>query len=175
MPYSAPMVKRALLLACALLSSCAIPAVQAQARTQTLATPETQLLARLNEIRGRGVSCPGSGRRPVAGALSYSVPHAQAARLQAVDMGASGRVSHAGQNGSTPRVRAASTGVNATSVTEIVYMGTGLNTEQALNWWLGSATHCYWMTERRYTHAGASVVRGARGTAYVIVLSSQPR
>lgn len=168
------MVKRALLLACALLSSCTVPAVQAQTYTQA-PTPEAQLLARLNGVRAQGVNCPGSGRRPVAGALSYSAPHAQAARLQAVDMGASGSVSHTGQNGSTPRIRAASTGVNATSVTEIVYLAAGLNTEQALSWWLGSATHCYWMTEGRYTHAGASVVRGPRGTAYVIVLSSQPR
>ncbi|MFK7603500.1 CAP domain-containing protein [Deinococcus sp. SM5_A1] len=165
------MVKRVLLLACALLPSCAIPAVQAQAQ----ATPEAQLLARLDEIRTQGVSCPGSGRRPVASALSVSAPHAQAARLQAGYMTSSGRITHTGQNGSTPRIRAASTGVNATSVTEIVYMGTGLDTEQAMRWWLGSATHCYWMTEGRYTHAGASVVRGPRGTAYVIVLSSQPR
>ena len=163
------MVKRALLLAAALLSSCAVPSAQAQA------SPEAQLLARLNGVRAQGVGCPGSGRRPVAGPLSFSAPHAQAARLQAGYMASSGRVTHSGQNGSTPRVRAASTGVSATSVTEIVYMGSGLNPEAAMRWWLGSAVHCYWMTQGNYTHAGASVVRGARGTAYVIVLSSQPR
>ena len=167
--YSAEMVKRALLLAAALTPLFAVPAAQAQA------SPEPQLLARLNGIRAQGVNCPGSGRRPVAPALSYSSPHAGAAQLQARYMAASGRVTHTGLGGSTPRVRAASTGVNATSVTEIVYMGAGSNPEQAMRWWLGSAVHCYWMTEGRYTHAGASVVRGARGTAYVIVLSSQPR
>ncbi|CAM3915795.1 CAP domain-containing protein [Deinococcus frigens] len=163
------MVQRALLLVAALTLLFAVPAAQAQASL------EAQLLARLNQIRAQGVSCPGSGRRPVAGALSFNARHALAARLQAGYMGTSGRVTHTGQNGSTPRVRAASTGVNATSVTEIVYMGSGLNTEGAVRWWLGSPVHCYWMTERRYTHAGASVVRGAHGTAYVIVLSSQPR
>jgi uncharacterized protein YkwD len=56
-----------------------------------------------------------------------------------------------------------------------VYLGSGLNTEVAMRWWLGSPVHCHWMTEQRYTHAGVSVVRGARGTAYVIVLSSQPK
>ncbi|GGO31038.1 CAP domain-containing protein [Deinococcus humi] len=163
------MVKRALLLVAALTPLLATSATQAQA------SPEAQLLARLNQVRAQGVSCPGSGRRPVAGALSFSAPHAQAARLQAGYMSASGRVTHSGQNGSTPRVRAASTGVHATSVTEIVYMGSGLNTEAAMLWWLSSPVHCYWMTERRYTHAGVSLVRGSRGTAYVIVLSSQPK
>lgn len=169
MRYPARMVKRALLLVAALTPLLTTSVTQAQA------TPEAQLLARLNAVRAQGVSCPGSGRRPVAGALTYSAPHAQAARLQAGYMGASGRITHSGQNGSTPRVRAASTGVTATSVTEIVYMGTGLNTEAAMRWWLSSPVHCYWMTQGSYTHAGASVIRGSRGTAYVIVLSSQPR
>ncbi len=137
--------------------------------------PERQLIDRLNQIRAQGVTCPGSGLRPVSGALSYSAPHAQAARLQAGYMTQTGRVSHTGAGGSTPRVRAASTGVNAVSVTEIIYMNAGVNPEQAMQWWLHSAVHCYWMTEGRYTRAGASVIRGARGTAYVIVLSSDPR
>lgn len=136
---------------------------------------EAHLLARLNEVRTQGVTCPGSGRRPAASALGSSVPHAQAARLQSGYMAATGQVTHTGAGGSSVRVRAASTGVNATSVTEIVFMGSGLDPEQAMRWWLGSATHCYWMTEGRYTHAGTSITQGARGTAYVIVLSSQPR
>ncbi len=136
---------------------------------------EAQLLAQLNQVRVQGVTCPGSGRRPAAGALRSSVPHARAARLQAGYISASGRVTHYGAGGSTPRVRAASTGVRATSVTEIVYMGAGTNPEGALRWWLQSPVHCYWMTEGRYTHAGVSVVQGSRGTAYVVVLSSQPR
>lgn len=163
------MVKRALLLVAALLPLLASSATQAQA------TPEAQLLTRLNQIRAQGVNCPGSGRRPVAGALSFSPAHAQAARLQAGDMASSGRVTHTGQNGSTPRIRAASTGVRATSVTEIVYMGAGGNPEQAARWWQGSPVHCSILTEPRYTHAGASVVWGARGAAYVVVLSSQPK
>ncbi|GHF49299.1 uncharacterized protein YkwD [Deinococcus metalli] len=144
-------------------------AVQAQS------TAERQLLDRLNQVRAQGVTCPGSGIRPAAGALTASAQHAQAARLQAGYMVQTGRVSHTGTGGSTPRVRAASTGVNAVSVTEIIYMNGGVNPEQAMQWWLHSPVHCYWMTERRYTRAGASVVRGARGTAYVIVLSSDQR
>ncbi|WP_412028421.1 CAP domain-containing protein [Deinococcus yunweiensis] len=136
---------------------------------------ERQLLSRLNEVRAQGVTCPGSGVRPAAGALAYSAQHAQAARLQAVYMGQSGRITHTGRSGSTPRIRAASTGVNAVSVTEIIYMNGGVNPEQAMRWWLNSPVHCYWMTEGRYTRAGASVLPGLRGTAYVIVLSSDPR
>ncbi|MDV6373488.1 CAP domain-containing protein [Deinococcus arenicola] len=142
---------------------------------QVQTPPEAQLLARLNQIRAQGVTCPGSGRRPAAVALSFSPAHAQAARLQAGYMASSRRVTHTGQDGSTPRIRAASTGVNAVSLSEIVYLNTGLDPEAAMQWWLGSASHCFWMTEGRYTHAGASVVQGARSTAYVIVLSSQPK
>lgn len=136
---------------------------------------ERQLLARLNEVRAQGVTCPGSGRRPPAQALTPSAQHAQAARLQATYMGQSGRVSHDGPGGSTPRVRAASTGIDAVSVTEIIYMSGGLNPEQAMQWWLHSPVHCFWMTEGRYTHAGASVIQSSRGTAYVMVLSSGQR
>ncbi|MFC4425870.1 CAP domain-containing protein [Deinococcus navajonensis] len=149
----------------ALLSS----AVQAQS------TAEAALLGRLNQVRAQGVNCPGNGRRPVAGALAQSGQHAQAARTQALYMSSTGVISHTGAGGTTPKFRAASTGVNAVSVTEIIYMGRGVNPEAAMQWWLNSPVHCYWMTEGRYTHAGASIIPGARGTAYVIVLSSQPR
>ncbi|ACO46447.1 CAP domain-containing protein [Deinococcus deserti] len=138
-------------------------------------TAEATLLSRLNEVRTQGVNCPGNGRRPVAGGLVQSGQHAQAARIQAVHMGSSGSISHTGAGGTTPKIRAASTGVNAVSVTEIIFMGRGVNPEAAMQWWLNSPVHCYWMTEGRYTHAGASIIQGARGTAYVIVLSSQPR
>lgn len=144
--------------------------------TQAAPTPaESQLMVRLNQVRAQGVICPGSGRRPVAGALSYSPELAAAARIQAGYMSSSGRITHTGADGSTPKVRAASTGVNAVSVTEIIYMGGGVNPEQAVRWWLNSAVHCYWMNENRYTHVGAAVVQGSRGTSYVMVLSSQPR
>ena len=156
-----------------LLTTLAALALLGSAHAQSIA--ERQLLTRLNQVRAQGVTCPGSGIRPASGALAYSAPHAQAARLQAGFMSQSGRVSHTGAGGTTPRVRAASTGVNAVSVTEIIYMNGGLNPEQAMQWWLHSPVHCYWMTEGRYTRAGASVIQGAHGTAYVIVLSSEPR
>ncbi|GGB49323.1 CAP domain-containing protein [Deinococcus soli (ex Cha et al. 2016)] len=136
---------------------------------------EGQLVARLNQVRAQGVTCPGSGQRPVAGSLTFTPALAAAARQQAGYMSATGRITHTGANGSTPRVRAASTGVNAVSVTEIVFMGGSQNPESAIRWWLQSPVHCFWMNEGRYTHVGAAVVQGSRGTAYVMVLSSQPR
>ncbi|MFT2718697.1 CAP domain-containing protein [Deinococcus sp. A31D244] len=136
---------------------------------------ETLLMTRLNEVRGQGVNCPGSGRRPVAGTLRYTPELAAAARIQAGYMSATGRISHTGQDGSTPKVRAASTGVNAVSVTEIIYMGGGVNPEQAIRWWLNSPEHCFWMNDARYTQVGAAVVQGSRGAAYVMVLSSNSR
>ena len=90
-------------------------------------------------------------------------------------MARSGLVTHTGPGGTTPRVRAASTGIESVSVTEIVYLGDGLDSEAAMQWWLHSPVHCYYMTDGRYTTAGASVVRGSRGTAYVMVLTSDPR
>ncbi|UBV41642.1 CAP domain-containing protein [Deinococcus taeanensis] len=136
---------------------------------------ESQLIVRLNQVRAQGVTCPGSGHRPSAGPLTYTPALAAAARLQAGYMGSTGRISHTGAGGSTPRIRAASTGVNAVSVTEIIYMGGTLNPESAIRWWLNSPVHCFWMNEGRYTHVGAAVIPGSRGTAYVMVLSSQPR
>lgn len=143
------------------------------AQAQTPA--EARLLAELNRARAQGVTCPGLGRRPVAVPLAASGAHALAARMQAGYMSSSGRITHTGVGGSTPRVRAASTGVRAVSVTEIVYLGVGVNPEAAVRWWLSSPVHCSVLTDARYTHAGASVVQGARGTASVVVLSSQLR
>jgi len=136
---------------------------------------EGQLLTRLNEIRAAGVNCPGSGPRPVAAALLPSGLHALSALKQASYMAQSGVVTHTGPGGTTPRLRAASTGIQSVSVTEIVYMGSGLNPEAAMQWWLHSPVHCFYMTDGRYTTAGASIVQGNRGTAYVMVLTSTPR
>ena len=139
------------------------------------ATAEGQLLARLNEVRAAGVTCPGSGSRAPAAALVPSDLHALAAARQASYMASSGRVSHRGPDGSTPKVRAASSGIHSVSVTEIIYMGSDLNIETAVQWWLHSPVHCFYMTDPRYTTAGASVIQGSRGTAYVMVLTSDPR
>lgn len=149
----------------------ALLSLTAQAQTPA----EARLLAELNRARAQGVTCPGLGRRPVAVPLAASGAHALAARMQAGYMSSSGRITHTGVGGSTPRVRAASTGVRAVSVTEIVYLGAGVNPEAAVRWWLNSPVHCSVLTDARYTHAGASVVQGARGTASVVVLSSQLR
>ncbi len=147
----------------------------ATVQASATSTAEGQLLTRLNQIRAAGVSCPGSGARPVAGALRLSDAHAASALRQAGYMARSGLVTHTGPDGTTPRVRAASTGIQSVSVTEIVYLGSGLDTEAAMQWWLHSPVHCFYMTDGRYTTAGASVVRGSRGTAYVMVLTSDSR
>lgn len=150
-------------------------AALSSAPVRAQSSAEAQILAGLNRARAQGVTCPGWGRRPVAAPLRTSAPHALAARTQAGYMSSSGRITHSGARGSTPRIRAASTGVRAVSVTEIIYLGAGLNPAGAVHWWLGSPVHCSILTNARYTHAGASVVQGSRGTAYVVVLSSGPR
>ncbi len=151
-----------------------IGTVQA-APVQTASSAEGLLLGRLNQIRAMGVNCPGSGQRPATAALQPSDLHAASALKQASYMAQSGAVSHIGPGGTTPRVRAASSGIQTVSVTEIIYMGNGLNPEAAIQWWLHSPVHCYYMTDGRYTTAGASIVRGNRGTAYVMVLTSTPK
>ncbi|EYB68262.1 hypothetical protein DEIPH_ctg025orf0115 [Deinococcus phoenicis] len=153
----------------------ALPFLNAQAQGGGRSSAEAQLLAGLNQARAQGVVCPGLGRRPVAGPLSASVSHALAARTQAGYMSSSGRITHTGAGGSTPRIRAASTGVQAVSVTEIIYLGAGVGPQGVVRWWLNSPVHCSVLTDARYTHAGASAVQGSRGTAYVVVLSSRPR
>lgn len=142
---------------------------------QAPSSAEGQLLARLNQIRAAGVNCPERGPRPATAALRLAAPHAAAALRQASYMAQSGEVSHIGPGGTTPRVRAASSGIQTVSVTEIIYLGSRLDPEAAVQWWLHSPLHCSVMTDGRYTTAGASVVRGNRGTAYVMVLTSTPK
>ncbi|WP_407569507.1 CAP domain-containing protein [Deinococcus altitudinis] len=144
-------------------------------KLQVSSSAEGQLLARLNQIRAAGVSCPGSGPRPATTALRSAGSHAASAFKQASYMAQSGEVSHIGPGGTTPRVRAASSGIQTVSVTEIIYLGSRLDPEAAIRWWLHSPLHCSIMTDGRYTLAGASVVRGNRGTAYVMVLTSTPK
>lgn len=136
---------------------------------------EEDLLTRINQLRIEGISCPGSGPRPVAGTLLPTPAHAQAADMQARYMAATHQVSHIGAGGSTPKTRAAKMGLSAVSLTEIIYLGSGNNPEKAINWWRNSAVHCAVMTDPRYTHAAASVVSGGGSTAYVVVLSSRPK
>ncbi|WP_110886636.1 CAP domain-containing protein [Deinococcus yavapaiensis] len=132
---------------------------------------ESQLLARLNDLRVAGVRCP-TGTKAPAPRLNYSVTLASAAQQQALYMAATGRITHYGENGSTPKVRAASFGEHATSVTEIIFMGSPGPFERAVTWWLNSAVHCNVFTDARYASAGVSVLTGARGTAFVVVFSS---
>ena len=133
--------------------------------------PNTSLFSGLNVLRAHGLSCP-SGPRAATSALRWDDRLARAARQQARYLAGSGRVTHSGPSGSTPRLRAASFGARAVSVSEIVYLGSRPQVQGALNWWTHSAVHCFYMTDPRYALAGASVVTGARGTALVIVLSS---
>lgn len=132
---------------------------------------DAALLTRLNEARTRGVRCP-DGARPAQAALTFSPELAASARQQAQYMAASGRITHVGADGSNPRVRAASFGTKASSVSEIIYLNVAGPVDRAVTWWIGSTVHCDVLTHPRYTKAGASVVRGPRGTAFVVVLSN---
>lgn len=142
---------------------------------QGVASAERRVFARLNQIRAASLNCPGSGPRPAVAALRPSSLHAASAFRQASYMARSGEVSHIGAGGTTPRVRAVSSGIQTVSVTEIIYLGSRLDPETAVQWWLHSPLHCSIVTDGGYTTAGVSVVRGERGTAYVVVLTSSPR
>ncbi len=131
---------------------------------------ESALLGGVNALRAQGIRCAGAAR-PRSAPLSFMSAQAAAARIQASYMAQTGRISHTGAGGTSPRVRAASVGVRG-SMSEIIYLSSGLNAQQAVNWWRSSPVHCYAMTDPRYTKAGMSIVRGARGTAYVMVLSN---
>lgn len=153
-------------------------------------TPAQQLLARVNALRAAGIVCPavaplpsgapvtptpetGAGaRRPLTGTLTFSPLHAVAAFAQAKRMVQLSDVTHEGAGGSTPQIRAAAAGIRADSVSEIVYLGRRGGVEGAITWWRHSAVHCRVMTDPRYSVAGASVVAGPDGTAYVMVLTS---
>ena len=131
---------------------------------------EAQLFARINDLRAQGYACP-SGWHPAVGALTYANDNAAAARQQALYMAATGKITHTGADGSSPRVRAASYGVRALSVSEIIYLNAGGPFERAVQWWLHSAVHCDVLMNARYAYAGAAVVPGVHGTASVMVFS----
>jgi len=132
---------------------------------------ESVLLAGVNALRAQGIRCAGVAR-PRSAPLIWTAANNAAARLQASYMAQTGRISHTGAGGSSPRVRAASTGVRGGNMSEIIYLNMGLNAQQAVNWWRNSPVHCYAMTNPLYTKAGMSIVQAGRGTAYVMVLSN---
>ncbi|TSA87824.1 CAP domain-containing protein [Deinococcus detaillensis] len=132
---------------------------------------ESALLSGINALRAQGISCAGVSR-PRSAPLTWTATNSSAARLQASYMAQTGRVSHTGAGGTSPRVRAASTGVRGPNMSEIIYLNVGLNASQAVNWWRNSPVHCYALTNPAYTKAGMSIVRAGRGTAYVMVLSN---
>ena len=132
---------------------------------------ESVLLAGVNVLRAQVVRCAGVAR-PRSAPLTWTAANTAAARLQASDLAQTGRISHTGANGSSPRVRAASTGVRGGNISEIIYLSLGLNAQQAVNWWRNSPVHCYAMTNPLYTKAGVSIVQAGRAAAYVMVLSN---
>lgn len=131
---------------------------------------EAQLFARINELRAQGYPCP-TGWHPPVGALTYAADNAAAARQQANYMAATGKITHTGADGSSPRVRAASYGVRATRMSEIIYLSASGPPEGAVQWWLHSAVHCDVLMNARYAYAGAAVVPGLHGLAQVMVFS----
>ncbi|AFZ67509.1 CAP domain-containing protein [Deinococcus peraridilitoris] len=133
---------------------------------------ETQLLARINEVRAQGYNCP-TGRRAAQDPVAYKPVNSTAARVQALYMASTGRVTHTGADGSSPKVRAASYGVQSPSLSEIIYLNVDGPIERAVQWWLHSAVHCNVIMDGRYNFAGVSVVNGPRGKAHVMVFSSQ--
>ena len=132
---------------------------------------ETQLLSRINEVRASGYNCP-TGRRAAQPPVTHKTVNSEAARAQAMYMATTGRVTHTGSDGSSPRVRAASYGVQSPSVSEIIYLNVNGPVERAVQWWLHSAVHCNVIMEGRYHYAGVGVVNGPRGKAHVMVFSS---
>ncbi len=133
---------------------------------------EAQLFARINQLRAQGYLCP-TGWHPPVGPLSYAPDNAAAARQQALYMAATGKITHTGSDGSSPRVRAAAYGVRAVSVSEIIYLNVSGPEEKAVQWWLHSAVHCDVLMNARYFYAGAAVVPGQHGLAQVMMFSGK--
>ena len=82
---------------------------------------ESALLSGVNALRAQGISCAGAFR-PRSAPLIWTASNSAAARLQATYMAQTGRISHTGAGGTSPRVRAASTGVRGPNMSEIIYL-----------------------------------------------------
>lgn len=90
-------------------------------------------------------------------------------------MVATGQYGHTGEGGSTPQDRALAAGY-AGSVAENWVAGPGMTPAGAVDWWRNSGIHYATLTSTAQ-HVGVGVVRGSRGTVYVLVAGrpSPPR
>ena len=90
-------------------------------------------------------------------------------------MVATGQYGHTGEGGSTPQDRALAAGY-AGSVAENWVAGSGMSPAGAVDWWRNSGIHYATLTSSAQ-HVGVGVVRGSRGTVYVLVAGrpSPPR
>ncbi len=134
------------------------------ATVEARGTPESAVMALINNARSAGTRCNGGGGVRL-NRLTFNATLARAADGQARTMAARGVVSHY-FNGIGPRTRVARAGYRFSRMSEIIFMGSG-SASRAVGWWQRSRVHCQAMMNRHYTQFGAAY----SGGAWVVVMA----
>lgn len=129
---------------------------------------ETRLMFMLNDLRSRGMPCPGQAVGQPAPLLDYNPRLEQAALRQARDMGEVGFISHF-YAGLGPRDRVAQAGYAFSRLSEIIFKGSRPDPLRALEWWLNSPVHCQAIMNPSYLEVG--IAFWPNGNAWVVVLA----
>ena len=132
--------------------------------TQARGTPESAVMALINNARVAGTRCNGAGGVRL-NRLTYNATLALASDSHARAMAARRVVSHY-FNGVGPRTRVARAGYNFSRMSEIIYLGSG-SASRAVGWWQRSRAHCQAMMNPHYTQIGAAY----SGGAWVVVMA----
>ena len=134
------------------------------ATVEARGTPESAVMALINNARGAGTRCNGGGGVRL-NRLTFNATLARAADTHARTMAARRVVSHY-FNGIGPRTRVARAGYRFSRMSEIIFMGSG-SASRAVSWWQRSRVHCQAMMNRYYTQFGAAYHNGA----WVVVMA----
>ena len=90
------------------------------------------------------------------------------AQRHSQDMAGTGKIDHAGSDGSTARRRILDTGFEAQFTGENIYGGM-VTVDDAWDYWVNDPPHRDVLLNKLFTDIGISVVKGARGTYYYTI------
>ncbi len=119
------------------------------------------MLAAINRARMEARWC-GDRWFPSAPPLRWEEHLAEAARRHALEMARSGRLTHRGHDGTTPRKRAEAAGYRGMIWGENIAVGHE-SVAEVVKAWLKSPGHCKTIMLGRFTHMGAAYALGRSG------------
>ncbi len=120
---------------------------------------EEQVLELVNQNRAAGWDCGSEGQFAPAGPLAMSATLRCAARLHSKDMNDRDFTDHVNPDGSNPADRMRAAGYTGRTWGENIAWGQN-DPQAAVDWWMGSDTHCANIMSPDYSVAGVGFYRG---------------